>query len=242
MQPLSPALAGRFFLSPTHLGRFPSLRHKAAYLEPSSLYQPLVLGCLLKIYLNAQEEGGESSMHCRHNRKLTECSFPVTPTLQLHITPQLRQCSCESELLPPILDPTGPRWYPTQPFSPVWVTGQVSSPEEMACSSPREGQQYLVPAPKFLKSLLQGGVLLSQCGQGPSALHWKLLLSKLTPQQNSLSRVWQKPSVRAPSCPKSYGGSDIPIVWNHLSIRTINTSRRQKRDLVWTLQFKLIEN
>ena len=114
-----PALAGRFFLSPTHLGRFPSLRHKAAYLEPSSLYQPLVLGCLLKIYLNAQEEGGESSMHCRHNRKLTECSFPVTPTLQLHITPQLRQCSCESELLPPILDPTGPRWYPTQPFSPV---------------------------------------------------------------------------------------------------------------------------
>ena len=183
---------GRKILSFTEPpGKIPSLRHKAAYLEPSSLYQPLVPGCLLKIYPNTQEESGESSTYCRHNRKLTECSFPVTPTLQLHITPQLRRCSCESELLPPTLDPTGPRWYPTQPFSPVLVTGQDSFPEATACLSPKEGQQCLAPAPKLLKFPLQGGILFPQCFSRPPPLCTGSYSSVnyLTPQQNSWSRV-----------------------------------------------------
>ena len=227
MQPASPASAGRYFATEPP-GKIPSLRHKATHLEPSSLYQPLVLGCLLKIYLNAQDKGRESSTHWRRNRKLTECSFPVTPTLKLHITSQLSRCSCESELHPPTLDPHRSKVVPNTAFLPVWrsfITWRNELLESQARSA--------VPGPCTQTPQvpsLQGGVLLSALLRPLlSALSYSSV-NYLTPLQSSRSRARQKPSARAPSRPKSCGGSEILIVWNHLSVRMINTSRRQKRE------------
>lgn len=129
---------------------------------------------------------------------------PATP----HHTLQLRRCSCESELLPPTLDPTGPRVVPNTAFFPSLGHWTVSSPEATACSSPREGQQRPGPCTQVPQVPSCRGVLFPQCFlQALSTLHWKLFLSELPDSTAEfMVQSMMKPSVRAPSRPKSHVG------------------------------------